>query len=72
MSKLIDQIKFFHNLNLQPISKQEIEKWNKAIEENLIIQHGIKDCHVSIYQRISVQKRKRKKPFCKMCKMCEK
>lgn len=48
MSRIIDQINFFHSLKLNPTSKEVEIIWQKAIESDLIALYGIHDCCVRI------------------------
>lgn len=45
---LIEQINLFHFLNLQPLSKKEIIRWEKEVEKYLIDKNKIKECYVVI------------------------
>lgn len=84
MSELkIEQIKFFHALNLQPISNVVLQKWTDKIEKYLIHVNDIKECFVSIQMidanyeikiknslssaRYGLRKKKKKKRCCCMC-----
>lgn len=44
----IEQIKLFHSLKLQPISKNEVEKWCEKVNRDLLSVYCIKDCFVNI------------------------
>ena len=44
----VEQIKFFHSLKLQPVSKKEKQKWAEKIERYLISEYNINDCFVKI------------------------
>lgn len=48
MCKLIDQIKFFHALNLNPVAKENRQRWLHALEKNLLKLHKISECYVFI------------------------
>lgn len=50
MSELINQIKLFRSLKLQPVSGKELKIWEREIENNLIDINNIKDCYVIMNQ----------------------
>lgn len=71
MSKLIEQIQFFHVLKLQPIFNKELERWEREIEKNLIAINNLKESYVLINKINEPCERilrvRRKKRCCKMC-----
>lgn len=78
MSILFEQIKFFRDLKLNPISKRELQRWELEIEKHLKKSNKITECHVSIDQKKSesfsgkqssrrILRLRKKKQFCKMC-----
>lgn len=77
MDKLIDQIKLFHSLNLQPISLGELKIWKFEIEKNLIRTNNIIQYHVKINQitieakGVEKQLIERTKRACKQARCCE-
>lgn len=48
MSELIEKIKLFHAIKLQPISKKKRRMWDHEIEKNLIFLNNIKECYIKI------------------------
>lgn len=48
MCEIIEQIEFFHVLKLQPVSKKEVKRWEREIENNLIAINNVKECYVAI------------------------
>lgn len=75
---LIEQIKFFHCINLRPISKGEQDRWERVIEENLINMHNLKQCYIPLNkQSVSEPQpqprvlRVRKKSNVPLKKICE-
>lgn len=49
MGEIFEQIKLFHYLKLQPISKEEVKRWNRKVENYLRIMNNInRECNVVI------------------------
>lgn len=82
MKDLIEKIKFFHGLKLQPVKQKECKIWEAVIKKKLISEHNVKECYVRIHVltrgeieslktvKIVRKSRLRKKKNC--CEMCEK
>lgn len=76
MSKLIDQITFFHFLNLQPVSEENLERWDREIKNNFM-KKELRECYVVLEkinpkdQKKLSQRLKRKKKIKKCCIWCE-
>lgn len=71
MSNLIDQIKIFHALNLQPICEHKRKIWELEIDKYLININKIKESFVKVENIKHIKKRtsrlKRKKRCCILC-----